>query len=259
MAIQKNPVVITVSNRKGGTGKTTVSVNIAAELAVLGKKVLLIDLDTQGHCAVGLGISVNKETVTAHSLFLNPEVSLADKAIASDFENLSLIPADPTFEHGAGIRDMFMLKNAIESPELALRFDVVILDTPPSHDMLLLNALVAANWLLVPYVPHPLSFEGVRQLTRILLKILSGPNRALKVAGFLPMMVSEHMRIHRNVNSSVAQQFGASKVLPGIRNDISLAESFAKGKPIRYAAPKSRAAEDFAQLRTYLKQLIFTD
>ncbi len=247
--------VIAVSNRKGGTGKTTVSVNIAAELAAMGRRVLLIDMDTQGHCAVGLGVKVGKDDATIHSLFRHREASLTAAIQSTAFEGLSLVPADALFEHGEGLRDETVLKTALAEAAIVDQFDVVILDTPPSHDILLLNALIAANWLLVPYVPHPLSFEGVRQLTRVLFKIISGPNKKLKVAGFLPMMSSDHIRVHRTVKEGVSQQFGSSKVLPGIRNDISLAESFAHGKPIRYYAPKSRAAEDFAQLREFLLQL----
>ena len=247
--------VIAVANRKGGTGKTTLTVNMAAELAAQGKRVLLIDLDTQGHCAVGLGVKITKDTPTVHSLFKNPELGLQTSIHQTAYEHLSIAPADPLYEHGEGLRDNTILLSALAAPEMSQQFDVVIIDTPPSHDILLLNALISAHWLIVPYVPHPLSFEGVCQLTRVLFKIISGDNKNLKVAGFLPMMAAEHIRVHRTVKKKVAQQFGASKVLPGIRNDISLAESFAVGKPIRYFAPKSRAAEDFATLREFLLTL----
>ena len=249
------PVIFVVSNRKGGTGKTTVTVNLAAELAALGKRVLLVDLDSQSHCAVGLGIKVTKETPSAHDIFRNVEAKLAPTIQKTVFENLSLSPANPLYEHGEGVRLEGLLKRALEEEEIVNNYDVVILDTPPSHDILLLNALVAANWVVVPYMPHPLAGEGARQLMRVLFKVISGSNQQLKLAGFLPMMASDSIKIHRTVIKDVTHQFGASRMLPSIRNDIRLAESFGVGKPIRYFAPKSRGAEDFAKLASVLVQL----
>ena len=248
-------ITFVVSNRKGGTGKTTVSVNLAAELAALGLRVLLVDLDSQGHCAVGLGIKVSKATPTVHDIFRRIDARLATAVQPTAFDKLALAPADTLFEHGEGLRDEGLLKRAFAEEEIVTNFDVVILDTPPSLDILLLNALTAANWVVVPFVPHPLSSEGVKQLMRVLFKIISGTNQQLKLAGFLPMMGNDNIRIHRTVTGDVANQFGASRLLPIIRNDIRLAEAFAAGKPIRYYAPKSRAAEDFARLGTFLAQL----
>lgn len=248
-------VTLVISNRKGGTGKTTVSVNIAAELAALGRRVLLVDLDSQGHCAVGLGIKVSKGTPTVHDIFRKTEAKLAAAVQPTAFERLSLAPADPLFEHGEGLRDEHLLKRALAVDEIATNFDVVILDTPPTHDILLLNALTAANWVVVPYLPHPLAVEGARQLMRILFKIISGENPELKLAGFLPMMANDNIRIHCKVNGDVEQQFGSSRMLPFIRNDIRLAESFGAGKPIRYFAPQSRAAQDFAHLGAQLARV----
>lgn len=251
----KSPTIIVVSNRKGGTGKTTVSVNVAAELAALGRRVLLVDLDTQSHCAVGVGVKIGKDTATAHDIFRSADTRLASVVQPTAFENLSLAPADPLFEHGEGLRDEGLLKRALAEEEIQSKFDVVILDTPPTHDILLLNALTAANWVVVPYLPHPLASEGARQLMRVLFKIISGSNQGLKLAGFLPMMANDNIRIHRTVNADVSHQFGASRMLPVIRNDIRLAEAFGVGKPVRYFAPRSRGAQDFVRLGKVLAQL----
>lgn len=251
----KLPYIIVVSNRKGGTGKTTVSVNIAAELASLKRQVLLIDLDTQGHCAVGVGIKVNNDTATAHDIFRSAGTKLFSAVQPTAFDNLYLAPANPLFEHGEGLRDGGLLKRALAEPEIVEKFDVVILDTPPSHDILLLNALISARWVVVPYMPHPLAGQGARQLMRVLFKIMSGANQQLKLAGFLPTMANDRIRIHRTINSDMVNQFGASRMLPTIRNDIRLAEAFGEGKPIRYFAPRSRAAEDFARLGKVLAEL----
>ena len=248
--------VIAISNRKGGTGKTTVSVNLAAELAALGRRVLLVDLDSQGHCAVGLGIKPSAADAAAHRIFTDPEARLAPVILATAYTNLYLAPADQLFEHGSGIRDPLRLSRALAEPDILQSFDVVIVDTPPSLDLLLLNALTAANWVLVPYVPHHLSFEGIRQLMRVLFKVMMRDNPHLKILGFLPTTAAEHIRQHRQVSNEVSRQFGAHRVLSGIRNDIRLAEAFAAGKPVRHYSPKSRGALDFAALAASLAPIL---
>ena len=248
--------VIAVCNRKGGAGKTTTAVNLAAELAALGWRVLLLDLDSQGHCAVGLGLTVPAQQACVHALFTDPQAKLADLLHASGIENLALAAADQLFEHGTGVRDELRLAHALADASIASSFDVVILDTPPSLDLLLLNALSAANWVLVPFVPHPLSFQGIRQLMRVLFKVMSRQNPGLKLLGFLPTMEAETIRQHRAIKGDVARQFGSMRVLPGIRNDIKLAEAFAAGKPIRSYASNSRGAQDFAELAACLAKLL---
>ena len=249
-------LVIAVCNRKGGAGKTTTSVNVAAELAALGWRVLLLDLDSQGHCAVGLGVKAQPGTAFLHSLFTNQQARLLDTVRDTSLENLWLAPADQLFEHGTGVRDELLLARSLADPAVAARFDLVMIDTPPSLDLLLLNALSAAHWVLVPFVPHPLSFEGVRQLMRVLFKVMSNQNPELKLLGFLPTMAAENIRQHRATTGDVTRQYGAPRVLPGIRNDIKLAEAFAVGKPVRSYAPSSRGAQDFAELATCLTQLL---
>jgi chromosome partitioning protein len=209
---------------------------------------LLVDLDSQGHCAVGLGIKIAKGEATAHDIFTDPDLRFAQVVRESAFPKLALAPADQLFEHGSGLRDERRLARALADEEIAGRFDVVIVDTPPSLDHLLINAMTAANWVLVPYIPHHLSFEGVRQLMRVLFKVMTGANPRLKILGFLPTNAAEHIRQHRAITAEVSRQFGAHRVLSGIRSDIRLAEAFAAGKPVRHYAPKCRGAEDFAVL-----------
>jgi chromosome partitioning protein len=237
--------VLVITNRKGGSGKTTTSVNLAAEMAARGERVLLVDLDTQGHCAVGLGVSVKKGEPTVHDLFATG-APLLPALRESQWENLHLLPADPLFEHGSGSRDEFLLRRALADEGVHARYDRIILDTPPSLDILLLNALHAADRVLVPFLPHFLAGEGVRQLARVLFRVASSrSDKGLRVLGFLPIMCDSRIGQHRQVMNSVAHQFGATRMLSGIRNDIRVAESFAAGKPVRYYAAKSRAAEDY--------------
>lgn len=248
--------VLVVTNRKGGAGKTTVSVNLAAEFAAMGKRVLLIDLDSQGHCAVGLGVKVSVNQKTAHDVFVSSNFRLIDAICETSVNNLFLLPANPAFQHHNSGDDESCLMRSLSESSIEKQFDMVVIDTPPSLDNLLLNALSTANWVLVPYVPHPLSFEGVKQLVRVLFKVISEKNPNLKILGFLPIMATEYVRQHKQVTQQVTKQFGALRVLTGIRTDIKLAEAFAAGKPVRFYSPKSRGAEDFAQLAEVLIELI---
>lgn len=236
---------LVVTNRKGGTGKTASVVNLAAEIAVRGQRVLLVDLDTQGHCAVGLGMRVEKGEPTVHGVFAGIN-DLSSALRQTAWENLDLIAADPLFEHGSGSHDEFLLARQLSHEGLLDKYDMVIFDTPPSLDVLLLNALHAADRVLVPFQPHFLAAEGVRQLARVLFRVGNKrANPALRVLGFLPVMSDVRIGQHRQITASVSHQFGASRMLPGVRNDIRIPEAFGAGQPLRYFAPKSRAALDY--------------
>lgn len=238
--------IIVVTNRKGGTGKTTTSVNLAAEFAAQGQQVLLIDLDTQGHCAVGLDVAPSKDGPTVHDLFLSPDSRLADAIYPTAWPNLYLAPANPLFEHGSGGGDQTRLTRALHDEGVAERFDLILIDSPPSLDDLLLNALCAARKVLVPFVPHHLSAEGMRNLARILFKVVAGPNPDLKLLAFLPIMLDRRVGQHRSVTDGVARQFGQGRLLSGIRTDIKLAESFAQRLPVRAYMPGCRGTQDYA-------------
>ncbi|MBC8017412.1 MAG: ParA family protein [Verrucomicrobia bacterium] len=238
--------IIVVTNRKGGTGKTTTSVNIAAEFAALGNRVLLIDLDTQGHCAVGVDVAPARDAPTVHSLFMSSSFRLVDAVQPTAWPNLYLIPANPLFEHDSGGSDQTRLARALHDEGLTEQFDFIFIDTPPSLDSLLMNALCAAGKVLVPFVPHHLSGEGIRNLVRVLFRVASNANSELKLLAFLPVMLDLRIGLHRSVTEGVARQFGQGRLLSGIRTDIKLAESFAERQPVRAYMPGCRGAEDYA-------------
>jgi chromosome partitioning protein len=236
---------LVISNRKGGSGKTSSAVNVAAELAARGHRVLLVDLDSQGHCALGLGIRLQRDSATLHG-FMAGRHALAAAIQPSAWPDLDLVPGDPLFDHGSGRQGELLLRQALQDEGLLQRYDHIVLDTPPSLDALLLNALSAADRVLVPFVPHFLAGEGVRQLARVLFRVASrGGNEGLRVLGFLPVMLDARIGLHRSVSQGLAQQFGQARQLPGIRNDIRVAAAFAAGVPLRVHAPASRAAADY--------------
>ncbi len=250
--------VIAISNRKGGAGKTTVAVNLAAEFSSQGKRVLLLDLDSQCHCSVALGIKQFKNSVSVHSIFTDTSATVSSAILPTFLETLWIAPGNPFFNHGEGERDPKRLRNAIQNEQLEKKFDLIVIDTPPSLDDLLMNGIFAATHILIPFLPHHLSLEGVRQLIRALFPIMSYENRSLKILGFVPIMASERIKLHIKITEEIARNFGNPKMLYPIRTDIRLAEAFAAGKPIKLYAPNSRGAEDFKKLSEEVEEKLIT-
>lgn len=244
--------VLVVSNRKGGSGKSTTSVNLAAHWATLGLRVLLLDLDTQGHCAVGLGLKNIPPHHTIHHILTENNADLSTAILSTGRERLWLAPTDPMFEHSRVAGDQLLLKRLLSAEAVQQHYDFIILDTPPSLDFLLLNALSAADWALIPFLPHALAAEGVRQLSRILFKVAMQQNANLRLVGLLPVMLDSRIGLHRTICDEMAKQFGSQRLLAGIRNDIKLAEAFACGKPVLEHAPASRGNADYRQLAEQL-------
>lgn len=240
--------VFVVSNRKGGTGKSSVVVNLAAAFAQRGMRVLVVDLDTQGHCAVGLGAQVQAKQPTVHDLFLSASLTLLETVVPTSVEGVHLAPASTTFDHGSGTSTTRRLADAVAKEGVALAYDIVLIDTPPSLDAVLRNGLNAAQFVLVPFIPHPLAYEGMRQLVRVLYQTMTRENKVLRILGFIPTMSAEHIKQHRTISAEVTKQFGVHRLLPPIRSDIKVAEAFAVGVPVLMHAPKSRGSQDFSRL-----------
>lgn len=239
-------ITLAVTNRKGGSGKTTTAVNLAAELAARGQRVLLVDADSQGHCALGLGVSVPAHKGSVHDLFRESQVTGAELVVPSRQPGLDLIPADTRFDGQLPYQDKNLLAQALRP--LQKEYDVVIIDTPPSADCLLINALNAATGVLIPLVPQVLGSAGVRQLSQLFYQVASQGRPDLKLMGLVPIMCDRQVPSHARVLTELSLTFGNQRILRGIRTDIRLAEAFGAGQPIREYAPRSRGAMDYFML-----------
>jgi len=230
--------VIAVSNQKGGVGKTTTAVNLAACLAAVGKRVLLLDLDPQGNATSGLGLE-KAEGQSAYLPLMGGE-KLLDKIKSTAFERLEIIPSEVDL-CGADIELARMddhlqrLAQALQPVIEADRFDLILVDCPPSLGILTLNAFAAANGLLVPLQCEYYALEGISMISRIMRQLRdNGVNPRLELLGVVMTMFDGRTNLANQVVSEVRQHFGERVFETVIPRSTRLAEAPSFGKPIIY-------------------------
>ena len=252
--------VIAIANQKGGVGKTTTAVNLAACLAEVGKRVLLFDLDPQANATSGLGLE-KTEGASAYRPLLG-EGSLLDKVKPTAYERLEIIPSELDL---CGIdvelaRSENHLRRAGQSLEPVLgshRFDIVIIDCPPSLGILTLNAFAAAQGLLVPLQCEYYALEGISMVSRILNQLRdSGVNPGLDLMGIVMTMFDARTNLSNQVVSEVRTHFGDKVFETVIPRTTRLAEAPSFGKPIIHYDKYSAGAAAYQVLtQEFLKRL----
>jgi chromosome partitioning protein len=206
--------IVAVANQKGGVGKTTTAINLATALAAAGHRVLVIDLDPQGNASTGLGIPRRLRRVTSYELILG-EAELADAVLETEIPGLSIIPASDDlsgveFEFMARERREFLLSRAIRSR--VRDYDEVLIDCPPSLNLLTINALVAADQALVPMQCEFYALEGLSQLMRTIERVQRALNPRLELQGVVLTMYDRRNNLCDLVALDVREHLGA-KVL----------------------------------------------
>jgi chromosome partitioning protein len=235
--------ILAIANKKGGTGKSTVAVNLAAELGARGYRVLVADIDPQGHAGLGFGVGAADDAHSVHLALRLPHADLAGAVVATGEPGVDVVPADCYFDGHIRLGDPRCLARALD--RLRPHYDTILIDTPPAAANVLVCVLLAADGVLVPTLLDHLSLDGVRQFARAYHYVIVKLQAAALGLAIAPMLVDFRSNMQKLVLAQLLSGFGTGQVVRGVRIDVSVAEAFAKRQPLRRYRLDTRAVEDF--------------
>jgi chromosome partitioning protein len=243
--------IVTICNAKGGVGKTTTSINLGAYLAALGKYVLLVDMDSQANATGGLGLAASAdETENVYHAIVNDQNPLSMIKKTSIF-GFDVLPANQALA-GATVELVsmeereFRLKKSLDS--LRMNYDYILIDCPPSLGLLTVNALTAADYVMIPVQCEYYALEGLGQLLHAVNLIRDGLNPDLQVLGVLLTMYDKRNQLNRHVLNEVSKNFPGRVFDTVISRTIDLAEAPSFGKSILQFSPGSKGATEYKRL-----------
>ena len=246
------PRIIAVVNQKGGVGKTTTTINLAAALTLKGKKVLLIDMDPQGNAATGLGIPRASREITIYDVLVDG-AALSDATLETSVPGLKLIPshvdlAGAELEIGDRAGRTTILRDAIS--EVSSQYDYVLIDCPPSLNLLTVNALSASRSVLVPLQCEFFALEGLSQLLQTIEMAKARINPDLVIDGVMLTMYDPRNRLSAQVAADVRKHLGRAVFQTIIPRNVRIAEAPSFGKPVLMYDPHCTGSKAYKALAT---------
>jgi len=250
--------IISFANQKGGVGKTTSAVNIAASLGILGYKVLLIDLDPQGNATSGVGIMKKNLKATAYEM-LTTDILPQDVVIPTNYDNLSIIPTHTTlaraeYELGDMENGEYVMSKKMES--IRNDFDYIIIDCPPSLGMLTVNAMTASDGVVIPMQCEFFALEGLSQLMFTISRIKQHYNKDLKVTGILITMHNSRLLLSLQVINELRKHYDDRLFETTISRNVKVSEAPGFGAPVYYHEKRSKGAVEYMNVAKELAERI---
>lgn len=247
------PKIISVANQKGGVGKTTTTINLGAALAAQGRKVLVVDLDPQGNASTGLGVENDAREFTTYDLLLD-DVDLETVIQSTGTEGLSIIPAtvdlsSADIELISNEKRVFLLHDALRQHAMdRLNYDFILIDCPPSLNLLTVNAMVASHSVLVPLQSEFFALEGLSQLMLTIREVRSTANPDLRIEGIVLTMYDARNNLSQQVEADARENLGELVFSTVIPRNVRVSEAPSYAVPVLEYDPQSKGAQAYLLL-----------
>lgn len=246
--MERRTKIIAIANQKGGVGKTTTVVNLAAALSARKRAVLVVDLDPQAHATLGLGLE-KQQGVSLYPVLLG-EKPIEDVIQPTKWNNLNVIPSEvdlagAELEFGAREDRLEMIRNALAPVRDAGAFDYIILDCPPSLGIVMTSSLVASDGVLIPIQAEFLAMDGLALITGSIERIRQSVNSSLDLNGIVFTMVNSQAKLTHDVMEEVRNHFGDKVYETAIPRNVRVSEAPSMGTPVVFLDPRSKGAESY--------------